>query len=239
MIPTLLIVSALHTAVAAPAPAPAPASVPRLSGRDSPTIRLWLSDDGRYRPGDRAKVQVQTREDGYLVVVHVDPDKRVRILFPLNPGDDDFVRGEKKYEIAGRGGREAFTVDARAGQGTVYAAVSPTRFSFDRYASGGQWDFRALDAVRTSGDVEADLNDFVRGISGGAFDYDLLSYGVSRRPASAYAPYYYSPYSYYGYGYPYLYPSYPPFGTGFFVNLRLGHPHGVFVRRFRSFYRVR
>lgn len=236
MITALLIASALHSAPATRTPA-LPVSDPstRAQARGNPTIRLWLSEDGRYRPGDRAKVQVQTRRDGYLVVVHIDPQNRVRVLFPLNPGDDNFVRGGKKYEVAGRGGREAFTVDARSGQGTVYAAVSPQRFNFDRYASGGQWDFRSLDAVRTSGDPEADMNEFVRGISQADFDYDLLSYGVSRRPAYAYGPYYY------GYGYPYLYPYpyYPAFSTGFFFNLRFGGPRRVFVRGFRPFRRFR
>jgi hypothetical protein len=234
MIVTLLILSALRAGPAAPPP-PSPPSATRSPGGDTPTVRLWLSDDGRYRPGDRAKVQVQTRDDGYLVVVQVDPDKRVRVLFPLNPSDDNLVRGGKKYEILGRGGREAFTLDARRGQGTVYAAVSRSRFSFDRYVVGGQWDFHALDAVRTSGDVEADLNDFVRGISQADFDYDLLAYGVSRGPAYAYAPYY-SPY-YYGYGYPY--PYYPAFGAGFFVGLRFGSPHRVFIPGFRPFRRFR
>ena len=232
MIAMLFVVSALHAGAAAH---PSPPSATASSGGDTPTIRIWLSDDGRYRPGDHAKVQVQTRDDGYVVVVQVDPDKRVRVLFPLSPGDDNFVRGGKKYEVLGRGGREAFTVDARRGQGTVYAAVSRSRFNFDRYVAGGQWDFRALDSVRTSGDVEADLNDFVRGIFQADFDYDLQVYVVARGSAYAYAPYYapyYSPY-YYGYGYPY--PYYPAFSTGFFVGLRFGFPHRAFVRGFRPF----
>ena len=232
MIAMLFAVSALHAGAAA---LPSPPITTASSGGDTPTIRIWLSDDGRYRPGDHAKVQVQTRDDGYVVVVQVDPDKRVRVLFPLSPGDDNFVRGGKKYEVLGRGGREAFTVDARRGQGTVYAAVSRSRFNFDRYVAGGQWDFRALDSVRTSGDVEADLNDFVRGIFQADFDYDLQVYVVARGSAYAYAPYYapyYSPY-YYGYGYPY--PYYPAFSTGFFVGLRFGFPHRAFVRGFRPF----
>ncbi|HTC24590.1 MAG TPA: DUF4384 domain-containing protein [Gemmatimonadales bacterium] len=228
MIATLLLLSALQAAAAPPQPSTP--SQRSASDRD-PTIKLWLSDDGRYRPGDRAKVQVQTREDGYLVVVQVDAQKRVRVLFPLNPGDDNFVRGGKKYEIVGRGGRGAFTVDARSGQGTVYAAVSTQRFDFEHYANGNQWDFRALDGVQVSNDAEADLNEFVRGISKGDFDYDLLAYGISRRSAYAYGP------AYYGYGYPYAYPYayYPAFAGGFFVNLRFGGPRRVFVRGFRPF----
>ncbi len=230
-----MIAAALLVVIALPAPAPAPppASAP---ARAAPTIRLSLSDAGHYRPGDRAKVQVETRDDGYLVVVHVDPDKRVRVLFPLNPGDDNRVRGGKRYEIQGRGGREAFAVDARSGRGTVYAAVSRERFQFDRYVNGGQWDFRALDGALTSSDVEADLNEFVRGISQADFDYDLLPYDISRRPLYAYAPYGYAPY--YGYGYPYYYP-YPAFSSGFFFGLEFGRPRRAFFPAFRGFRRFR
>ena len=90
---------------------------------DDPAVQLWISDDRRFLPGDRAKVQVRTRDDGYLLVLHVDTEGHVRVLFPIDPRDDDFVRGGRKYEIRGRGGREAFTADSRTGQGTVYAAA--------------------------------------------------------------------------------------------------------------------
>ena len=85
----------------------------RAAAGDDPAIQIWISNDRRFLPGDRAKVQVRTREDGYLVVFHADPDGTLRVLFPLDPGDDNFVRGGRKYEIRGRGGRESFTVDDR------------------------------------------------------------------------------------------------------------------------------
>src|SRR5882724_11543170 len=111
--------------LSAPPAAPSPAA----AQQDDPAVRIWLSDDGRYQRGDRAKVQVKAREDGYLVVLNVAPDGRLRVLFPLDPSDDALIRGGKKYEILGRGGREAFTVDQR-GRGTVYAAISRDPFRF-------------------------------------------------------------------------------------------------------------
>ena len=219
MISSLLLASTLFGGLSAP---------PLPPTHDDPTIRLWLSDDGRYRPGDRARVRVQARNDGYLIVLHVDPERRVRVLFPLNPGDDNFVRGGKRYEIQGRGGREAFTVTGRSAQGTVYAAVSRERFRLDQYTAGGQWNVAALDSVPTSGDPEADMNAFVRGIAPDAFDYDLLSYGTYRR-AYAYAPYY---------GYGYGYPFYPPFASGLFFGFGFDYgyrPFGFGFRRFGRF----
>ena len=100
---------------------------------DDPAVQLWINNDRRFLPGDDAKVQVRTRDDGYLLVVHVDTDGHLRVLFPLDPRDDDFVRGGRKYEIRGRGGRESFTADSRTGRGTVYAALSSDPYKFDGY----------------------------------------------------------------------------------------------------------
>ena len=63
---------------------------------------------------------------------------------PLDPRDDNFVRGGRKYEIRGRGGRESFTADDGKGTGTVYAAVSHDPFRFDQFVLGDHWDYRKL-----------------------------------------------------------------------------------------------
>ena len=65
----------------------------RATAGDDPAIQIWISNDRRFLPGDRAKVQVRTRQDGYLLVFHVDPAGHLRVLFPIDPGDDSFVRG--------------------------------------------------------------------------------------------------------------------------------------------------
>lgn len=161
---------------------------PAAATRDDPPIRLWISNDRRFLPGDRAKVQVRTEYDGYLIVLHVDPDGRLRVLFPLDPDKDDFVRGDKKYEVRGRGGREAFEADA-TGRGTVYAAVSRDPFHFDGFTLGDHWDYQALAPARLRDDPEPELNDLVHRMAQSSFDYDLLTYEVIGR--SAYASSYY------------------------------------------------
>jgi hypothetical protein len=173
---------------AAPAPAVAP--------YDDPPIRLWINNDRRFLPGDRAKVEVRTRGDGYLLVFHVDPEGHLRVLFPLDPDRDNFVRGGKKYEIRGRGGRESFEIDNTTGKGTVYAAISRDAFRFDGFVEGDHWDYRALAPSRLPNDPEQDLNELVRRMAQGDFDYDLLNYYVSERVAyrSDYSPYYGSSY---------------------------------------------
>jgi hypothetical protein len=147
---------------------------------DDPPIQLWISNDRRFLPGERAKVQVRTEDDGYLMVLHVDPEGYLRVLFPLDPDKDNFVRGGKKYEVRGRGDREAFEADGK-GRGTVYAAVSGEPFRFDGFVVGDHWDYRALAPSRLSSNPEAELNELVRRMAQGNFDYDLLSYDVIER----------------------------------------------------------
>ena len=73
---------------------------PAAATRDDPPIRLWISNDRRFLPGDRAKVQVQTEYDGYLIVLHVDPEGRLRVLFPLDPDKDNFVARRQEVRSA-------------------------------------------------------------------------------------------------------------------------------------------
>ena len=73
-----------------------------------------------------------------MVVLRSDLNGRVRVLAPVDPRDDQHVEGGKKYELKGRGGREAFVAEDTAGQGTVLAAWSKTPFTFDRYVKDGR-----------------------------------------------------------------------------------------------------
>jgi len=208
------------------APAGAAAPAIRAAAGDDPAIQIWISNDRRFLPGDRAKVQVRTREDGYLLVLHVDPDGHLRVLFPLDPNDDYFVRGGRKYEIRGRGDRESFTVDDRKGRGTVYAAVSHDPFRFDQFVLGDHWDYRNLAPQRLPEDPEQDLNELVRRMADAGFDYDVLTYDVLERVvyAGGYDRSYYGHYdcwdSYFGCGRSY-YGS--PFSLS--VGLFFGRPY--------------
>src|SRR5713101_3539373 len=172
--------------LAAPAESPAAATAVR---NDDPPVKVWL-DQENYRRGDKALVNVQLGEDGYLVVLRADADRRVRVLFPLDPGDDAFVRGGRTIELRGRGDREAFSIDEREGSGLVLAARSVTPFKFDEFARGDHWDYRVLPA---GDDKEQTLLDIVqRMVPDGHFDYDAVNYTVASPRAyydGAYSPY--------------------------------------------------
>src|SRR5947207_12878827 len=125
---------------------------------DDPPIKVWLNHDNSYR-GDKARVNVRLDDDGYVVVLRADADGRVRVLFPLDPGDDAFVRGGETIEVRGRGDREALYIGEREGSGLVLGARSATPFQFDPCVRGDRWDYRLLDVRQSGGDKQAALDD--------------------------------------------------------------------------------
>src|SRR5438034_631565 len=182
---------------------------------DDPPIKVWLNQDSYFQRGDKAKVHVKLADDGYLVVLRTDAEGRVRVLFPLDPTGDDFVRGGNKLEVRGRGDREAFSIDEREGTGVVLAARSVAPFKFDEFVRGDHWDYRVLDARLAGDDKEAALVDLVqRMVPDGHFDYDAQKYFISA-PRAYYDSYYPS----YGVGFGYGWPYYGyRFGFGFGYN---------------------
>ncbi len=194
----------LVTLAGSPAPSAAVAAV----RSDDPPVKVWLNNDNYFRRGDKARVNVRLADDGYLVVLRADTDGRVRVLFPLDPTDDAFVRGHETIEVRGRGDREAFYVDDRQGSGIVFAARSTTPFKFDEFVRGDHWDYRVLDVRNASDDKEAALLDMVQRMApDGHFDYDVVTYVVEteRGYYNSYYPTYTSVGFGYGWGWPYGY----------------------------------
>jgi len=197
-------VLALMVSLVTAAPSGAAATALRS---DDPPVKVWLNQDNYFVQGDRARVNVKVAEDGYLVVLRADADGRIRVLFPLDPSDDPFVRGGSKIEVRGRGDREAFYVDDREGTGVVLAARSVQPFKVDAFVRGDHWDYRVLSAREAGEDKEQLLLDVVqRMLPDGHFDYDVVSYTVEspNSYSGGYSHRYYTSIGFgYGYGWPY------------------------------------
>jgi len=184
--------------------------VPLLAQNPQNPVTVRLNHD-QFTAGDHARVYVQTEQDGYVVVLHADAAGRVRVLFPLDPSDDDFVRGGKKLEVRDRADRDAFQIEGNEGSGTVLVAVAPDAYDFSAFTRSDHWDFRALGgpSATVKDDPVARLLDIVRQFSGdstGRFEYDYATYVVNSRDIA----------SRYGYGsgygfYPYHFGYYDPF----------------------------
>ncbi len=168
------------------------ATAARLAAQEpDPAIRLSLSHDGAYVPGQWARTHVRAARDGYLVVLQSDPQGRVRVLFPVDPADDHFIPGQRDFELRSRGDRDAFQVESDLGTGVVLAAWSPDPFAFGDFRRGERWDLRALEIPASELDLERGLTDLVtRMAPPGGFDYDVLRYTVSEESYASSGSYY-------------------------------------------------
>src|SRR5262245_7334259 len=108
MLSTLLVPLALSVVTTA-SPAPAPLSL--ASKSDDPPVKVWLSQHGDFFSGQEGKVYARSAKDGYIVVFQADTRGRIRVLYPVDPNGDQSVRGGKKYELKGRGGRKALELE--------------------------------------------------------------------------------------------------------------------------------
>jgi len=184
-----------------------------------PPVRVWLSRTDVVWPGDRVRVYAEAQGDGYLVVLHAEPDGRIRVLFPIDPTDDNFIRGGSRYEVLSRADGEAIVVYASEGVGTVLAAYSRDPFRFDELAQSGHWHYRLPDAWWVSEDPESELLALADRMAGGIpFDYDVQRYGVSQAVAA-----YETASRYYGYAYPAY--AYPVSGAYLSIGFTFGVPY--------------
>jgi hypothetical protein len=190
-----------------------------IQSAQEPPVKVWLDKRGDLERGNRVRVFTRVETDGYLVILHAEADGRIRVLFPLDPFHDNYVRGGQDFEVRGRGDREAFQIYAASGAGTVYAAFSRDPFGFDAFVRNNHWDYRLLETWRLNEglDAQAELTALAGQMAGEGtyFDYDLTHYGVAQQAASSGGggrTVYVSGGWGYGYGYPYW--GYPYYGGG-------------------------
>lgn len=149
-----------------------------------PGVRIWVSDT-LYQVGAGARVYVKLREPGYLVVLHTDALGRIRVLYPVAPGDQSVVSAGDPFEVAGSDDGATFRVEIR-GRGTLLAARSPHPFQFDPLRHGNRWDYeQALLLQPTAGNAFAALLDIADRVADGQpYDYDVTAYGTPGTLAS-------------------------------------------------------
>jgi uncharacterized protein DUF4384 len=183
-----------------------------LVGRiDDVPVRVRLNHQ-QLEVGDRARVYIKTARDGFLVILHADPQGRVRVLFPIDPDADNFVRGGKELELRSRSDRDALQADVE-GSGTILAAFSVDAFQFDELTRNGHWDYLALGGPdeQIKNDPLAGLLEIVNNMARDhQYDYDVATYSVgsTRYAWDAGYPAYHSHVGiHFGFGY--------PFGFGF------------------------
>jgi hypothetical protein len=150
-------------------------------------VRVML-DRPVYAPGLSGHVQVLSGQDGYLLVLHADPEGRVRVAYPLDPGAPNHVRAGDQIAITARGGRPAFAVRDTVGSGKWFAAISPVPFQPDSLVRGDHWDYRHFPTLAPDQDWDAALTALVSAMARERFDSDVATYRVVPVPSPSTTP---------------------------------------------------
>jgi hypothetical protein len=204
---------ALATAASTGNPIPATSGlfVDRHRIEDGPAVEVWTNkDDDLLRRGDQVSVYFRASESGYVTVFRIDTDGRVRVIYPHDPWEDNYVRAGQRYEVRGYGDRQSFIVDDYPGEGYVFAVASRDPFDYGNLVRGDHWDYRVIaDGGRVTGDPYVAVTDLVDRIvppNYSEYTYDVFPYFVEERhqyprflcyECHSYASYtYWNPYSY-------------------------------------------
>jgi hypothetical protein len=182
---SLIIATLLGLNATGTGPAQALRSAPAPAGDAAPPgIRLWTSHGEVYRRGEHVRVFFRTEQDAHVTIFRVDTDGRVRVLFPREPWEENYVRGGYTYDVPNYGQHDAFVVDDDPGVGYVFGVASAEAFAYDPLTSSNHWDLQLVsDGGRIHGDPYQSLEELVqRIIPPGYTDYDthLLPYDVER-----------------------------------------------------------
>src|SRR5947199_10746509 len=95
--------------VTAPAGSP---SIGPVSVEYRPRVEVWTDrGDSPYTSGQGVRGQFRADRDAFVTILRVDNDGRVRVLFPREPGEDNFARGGRDYEVQCGDDRDAVYID--------------------------------------------------------------------------------------------------------------------------------
>jgi hypothetical protein len=126
-------------------------------------VRVWRTD---------STVQVALEGGGgYVTLLHVDPNGRISVLFPLEPDLDAWVASETPLRMALPGA-------AQGNPATFVAIRSRWPFDFAALRAGPTWDYHDAWLLQpTAGDPVAGLLDIADRVTDGRpYDYGVAAY---------------------------------------------------------------
>ena len=132
-------------------------------GEESGVPRIRLQPSSTISPARYVDATFRVSGDAYVLVVAVDLDRRVRVLYPESPDESGFVRPLAPQRLTrffagfANPGRSSFSTFSRGvdrlsqsgpnGGGVFLAIASDRPFQFDRIAPSGEWDEKAIEQL--------------------------------------------------------------------------------------------
>jgi len=136
--------------------------LPARASRTPDPVRVWRVDSTLY---------VRLREPGHVVLLHVDAIGRIRVLFPLAPGDSTAISGETPVAIP-------LPPVAEGNPATFVAVRSRWPFEFAALRAGLTWNYQDAFLLQpTAGDPLAALLEIADRVTDGRpYDYGVAAY---------------------------------------------------------------
>lgn len=99
---------------------------------------LWTNhSDDEFYIGDNIVLNYRVNEDAFVAVYSVDSRGRVRMLFPSDPGDDNYVRGGVTYRLPSGNDNYDLSVSGPEGTESIQIIASRERFPLPDWYRGG------------------------------------------------------------------------------------------------------
>src|SRR3989440_6134813 len=136
--------------------------LPAGTSRTPDPVRVWRVGSTLY---------VRLREPGHLMLLHVDAIGRIRVLFPLAPGDSTAISGEAAIAIPS-------PPVAEGNPATFLAVRSRWPFEFAALRAGLTWNYQDAFLLQpTAGDPLAALLEIADRVTDGRpYDYGVAAY---------------------------------------------------------------
>ena len=153
---------------------------------------VWTNhSDGEYYEGDNIVIKFRANRDAFIAIYSIDTRGRVKLLFPADPGQDNFIYGGITYSLPGGDDDYDLVVTGPEGLEHIQMIASPERFPIPNWYHNSGLLFDGDDYY----DYMDYLNNrhFIR-YSGQRFAYDRAVIFVNEWEDYYYRPVYYPAY---------------------------------------------
>ncbi|MFZ1683157.1 MAG: DUF4384 domain-containing protein [Candidatus Zixiibacteriota bacterium] len=151
-------------------------------------VDVWSNhSDDQFYEGDNIVLSYRVNRDAFVAIYSIDSRGRVRLLFPNDPNQDNYIRGGVTYQLPSGNDNYDLEVDGPAGTENIQILASRERFPIPDW-----YDHSGLVADVDSRDDYMDyLNSsyFVK-YNGQRFSYDRLAIDISEWEQDYFRPVY-------------------------------------------------
>lgn len=155
---------------------------------DAPRVRVWIPGGGSFRFAQPVQVLFEVSEDAHAVVLRVDGNGHLSVLWPQSRNLQTAARAGREYRITGaQSSLSAFNADYEYGSGMVIAIASPDPIDLSAYVRyrNDQTYWRYVSGQRPYyGGVRRVLDRITQEVlyaPDSPYDYDIAFYSVAGR----------------------------------------------------------